>query len=216
MKNLLLLLVLVAIFSSFSCSSNHKHDILSAKNDSTEVKLKQDAVDSTNLKLEPDNFLNVKLGMTLRDFQERFPNAIKDESKFWTLDLKMMGCGIIFSNNQRLYVLKDLATKAGEKVNIDVFFYNEMVSIIYVEFDNGLFSTDKVFSALSDKYGSPSFSEVNYEYYNTKSYYWLTDNSVLNMLYKSELGSLFLVYASMEVQDILEEIIKDENLKSIE
>lgn len=216
MKILLSLLILSTICISLSCSSNLKNDSQYVSTDSTEIHAKHDDADSIGLKLEPDHFMNIKLGMTLRDFQERFPNATKDESEFWTLDLKMMGCGIIFTNNQRLYVLKDLATKAGEKVNIEVFFYNEMVSIIYVEFENGLFSTDKVFSALSVKYGSPSFSEVKYDYYNTKSYYWVTKNAVLNMLYKSDLGDLYLVFASMAVQNSLDDNNKAEDLKSIE
>jgi hypothetical protein len=202
-NNSILLIFILFIFSS--CIEKNRNTKFNEMVDSVSIKAK--ISDSIAKIPVPDNFLDFKLGTSISSFKSKYPSINQQTSDFYTLDLSLMGCGIYFDDMDRPYII-NAKTKSGEKVEMSIFFYDAKLCAIYVEYKNGVFSVDKVFAAFKDKYGAPTFSEVNVNYYNTKSYYWFAESCTLNLLYKSDIGNLFLVFADKNVQN---EIIKRQN-----
>jgi len=217
---------IILVIINFSCinKTNSKEVKTEQKIDSIEkiskIKVNDEAKEqikeSANKSPVPDNFLGFKLGTSISEFKSKHPNIPQQASDFYTLDLSLMGCGIYFDGMDRPYVIDNLETKSGDEVEMSIFFYNNILCAIYVEYKNGLFAVDKVFAAFKDKYGAPSVSKENPDYQNTIIYYWVADNCALNLLYKSNTGDLFLVFADKKVQKDIIKKKKKANAESIE
>ena len=207
--------VISIVFSFISCNNMNSNDKL-VSDTIVNNKMQKNNTDSIKTAPIPDSFLDLKLGAPFSEFIANHPNAHQQEDDFFTFDLSLMGCVIYFDDMERPYILDNFKTKSGDELEIRAFFFNDRLAAIYVEYKNGVYVTDKVYSAFNDKYGDPTYSEVKSEYHNTKSYYWIAKSCVLNFLYKSDIGDLFLVFADRAVQDKIVDKRKNKNSESIE
>ncbi len=207
--------VISFMFSFISCNNVNSNDRLVADT-ITNINKQTSYSDSIEITPIPNSFLDLKLGTPFSEFIANYPNAHQQLDEFYTLDLGLMGSVIYFDDMDRPYILDNVKTKSGDELKLSAFFVNDRLAAIYVEFKNGVYAADNVYSAFKDKYGDPTYSEIKSEYHNTKSYYWIAPSCVLNFLYKSDIGDLFLVFADRAVQDKIVDKRKKKNSESIE
>lgn len=206
------ILFLIYFISCNNINSNDKSNADTIANNKTPNSY-SDTIESAPI---PNSFLDLKLNSLFSEFIANHPNAYQQADDFYTLDLRLMGSVIYFDELERPYILDDVKTKSGDELQLRAFFSNDRLAIIYVEYKNGAFVADKVFSAFKDKYGDPTYAETRTNYHNTRSYYWIAQSCVLNFLYKSDIGDLFLVFADRSVQDKIVDKRKRKNSESIE
>ena len=161
----------------------------------------------------PNSFLDFKLGTKLTDFLTN--NTDAKEGSFWVLHTDISAKGMTVYTVHR-------TTSSGDKVQIDCCFYNDILSIISVEY-SGWQSGKDLLDALKSKYGAYTSYDayewkdfMNGQYRTTETVYWKKTTCILNFLYTKELGIAELVFADKAVQQKLEAEKQNSNSKKIE
>lgn len=161
----------------------------------------------------PNSFLDFKLGAKLSDFLAK--NTDATEGTFWVLHTDISAKGM------KVYTVKR-QTSAGDNVQIDCCFYNDILSIISVEY-SGWQSGKDLLTALKGKYGAYTSYDsyewkdfMNGQYRTTETVYWKKPTCILNFLYTRQLGLAELVFADKAVQQKLEAEKQKNNAKKID
>jgi hypothetical protein len=161
----------------------------------------------------PNSFLDYKLGTKLSDFLAKNVDAI--EGTFGVLHTE------ISANGMKVYTVKR-QTSGGDKVQIDCCFYNDILSIISVEYTDGQSGKD-IFNALKGKYGeNTSYDSFEWKDFmngkerTTETIYWEKTTCMLNFLYTSQLRLAELVFADKSIQQKIEAEKQKKNSKKID
>lgn len=177
------------------------------------IALSSSGQSQTNLAV-PNQFHGYWLGTPLSNFSMINQKDSKDKPLILYSDIN--------TKNMVEYALKNQRTEGGDKIDIDLFFYNDSLSVIRVAYKD-LQSKKEILDAVKIKYGDDARLDRNL--YNdplsgasrmSENLYWeKSPCCVLNLTATDDLGLVYLTYAEKAVQIKLKKLELINNQKRI-
>jgi hypothetical protein len=153
----------------------------------------------------PNQFHGYKLGAPVGNFSLMSQKDSKDKTLILYSEIK--------TKNMKAYTLKNQLTEAGDKIDIDLFFYNDSLSVIRIAYKEPQ-SKKEILDAVKIKYGDDARLDDNL--YNDplsgatrifENLYWEKSSCcVLNLTATDEIGLVYLTFAEKNIQAKLKKL----------